>query len=72
MCILEYIYLARPDSVICGRSVHKARRRAGRLLARESGVPYGVGLVKNRYIGHTFIAPGQDHGKQAVRIKVGG
>ena len=96
MCIFEYIYFARPDSVICGQSVHEARRNAGRLLARESpaeadvvigvpdsgldaamgyaeasGLPYGVGLVKNRYIGRTFITPGQESREQAVRIKLG-
>lgn len=96
MCIFEYIYFARPDSVICGQSVHEARRNAGRLLARESpagadvvvgvpdsgldaamgyaeesGIPYGVGLVKNRYIGRTFITPGQKSREQAVRIKLG-
>ena len=96
MCIFEYIYFARPDSVICGQSVHEARRRAGQLLARaypveadvvigvpdsgldaamgyaeESGIPYGVGLVKNRYIGRTFITPGQQSREQAVRIKLG-
>ena len=96
MCIFEYIYFARPDSVICGQSVHEARRTAGRLLARaypveadvvigvpdsgldaamgyaeESGIPYGVGLVKNRYIGRTFITPGQQSREQAVRIKLG-
>ena len=96
MCIFEYIYFARPDSVLCGQSVHLARRNAGRLLAREfpveadvvigvpdsgldaamgfaeeSGIPYGVGLVKNRYIGRTFITPGQQSREQAVRIKLG-
>ena len=96
MCIFEYIYFARPDSVLCGQSVHLARRNAGRLLAREfpveadvvigvpdsgldaamgfaeeSGIPYGVGLVKNRYIGRTFITPGQESREQAVRIKLG-
>lgn len=96
MCIFEYIYFARPDSVICGQSVHEARRNAGRLLARESPVeadvvvgvpdsgldaamgyaeesciPYGVGLVKNRYIGRTFITPGQESRERAVRIKLG-
>ena len=96
MCIFEYIYFARPDSVICGQSVHEARRNAGRILARESpaeadvvigvpdsgldaamgyaeesGIPYGVGLVKNRYIGRTFITPGQESREQAVRIKLG-
>ena len=96
LCIFEYIYFARPDSVICGQSVHEARRNAGRILARESpaeadvvigvpdsgldaamgyaeesGIPYGVGLVKNRYIGRTFITPGQESREQAVRIKLG-
>lgn len=96
MCIFEYIYFARPDSVICGQSVHEARRLAGRLLAKaypveadvvigvpdsgldaamgyaeEAGIPYGVGLVKNRYIGRTFITPGQQSREQAVRIKLG-
>lgn len=96
MCIFEYIYFARPDSDLCGQSVHLARRNAGRLLAQEypveadvvigvpdsgldaamgfaeaSGIPYGVGLVKNRYIGRTFITPGQESREQAVRIKLG-
>ena len=96
MCIFEYIYFARPDSVLCGQSVHEARRNAGRFLAKEhpveadvvigvpdsgldaamgyaqeSGIPYGVGLVKNRYIGRTFITPGQQSREQAVRIKLG-
>lgn len=96
LCIFEYIYFARPDSVLCGQSVHEARRRAGRLLAQawpveadvvigvpdsgldaamgyaeQSGIPYGVGLVKNRYIGRTFITPDQHSREQAVRIKLG-
>ena len=96
LCIFEYIYFARPDSTICGQSVHQARLRAGRFLAQEhpaeadvvigvpdsgldaalgyaeeSGIPYGVGLVKNRYIGRTFITPGQGRREQAVRIKLG-
>ena len=83
ICIFEYIYFARPDSVIEGVSVHAARLRAGHVLAkahpvdadivvgvpdsgldgalgysRESGIPYGIGLIKNKYIGRTFIAPG--------------
>lgn len=94
-CIFEYIYFARPDSVIDGCSVHEARLKAGELLARrhpvradvvvgvpdsgldaalgysqESGIPYGVGFVKNRYIGRTFIAPGQKQRENAVRIKL--
>ena len=95
-CIFEYIYFARPDSVIDGVSVHAARLRAGEILAQTypvqadvvvgvpdsgldaalgyaeaSGIPYGVGLVKNRYIGRTFITPGQGRREQAVRIKLG-
>lgn len=86
----------RGDAVLCGQSVHQARRNAGRLLAQAcpveadvvigvpdsgldaamgyaeaSGIPYGVGLVKNRYIGRTFITPGQQSREQAVRIKLG-
>ena len=95
MCVFEYIYFARPDSVIAGQSVHEARMNAGRLLARrhpveadlvvgvpdsgldaargyaqESGIPYGVGFVKNRYVGRTFITPDQTSREQAVRIKL--
>ncbi|MBQ9358211.1 MAG: amidophosphoribosyltransferase [Abditibacteriota bacterium] len=93
LCVFEYIYFARPDSVIDGRSVHEARAEAGRILARtnpveadivvgvpdsgldaavgysmESGIPYGMGLIKNKYIGRTFIAPGGRLNK--VRIKL--
>ena len=93
LCVFEYIYFARPDSVIDGRSVHAARVEAGRVLAetrpaeadivvgvpdsgldaaigfsRASGIPYGIGLIKNKYIGRTFIAPG-DRADQ-VRIKL--
>ena len=96
MCIFEYIYFARPDSVICGQSVHEARKNAGRLLyrqkpveadlvigvpdsgldaalgyAQESGIPFGDGFVKNRYIGRTFITPNQSDREAAVRIKLG-
>lgn len=95
LCIFEYIYFARPDSTICGQSVHQARLRAGRFLAQEhpaeadvvigvpdsgldaalgysraSGIPYGIGLIKNKYIGRTFIAPGQDHRLDQVKIKL--
>ena len=96
LCVFEFVYIARPDSVVDGASVHRARRRAGAMLAlehpiqadvvigvpdsgldaamgyaQESGIPYGVGLVKNRYIGRTFITPGQQSREQAVRIKLG-
>lgn len=94
-CIFEYIYFARPDSVIDGVSVHGARLRAGTLLAqahpaeadvvigvpdsgldaalgfsRRSGIPYGIGLIKNKYIGRTFISPGQSSRLDQVRIKL--
>jgi amidophosphoribosyltransferase len=95
LCVFEYIYFARPDSVIEGVSVHEARIRAGELLAEEhpvdadivigvpdsgldaalgyarrSGIPYGIGLIKNRYIGRTFIAPTQETRESAVKIKL--
>lgn len=95
LCIFEYIYFARPDSVIDGVSVHDARIQAGRILARrhpaeadlvvgvpdsgldaalgfsmESGIPYGIGLIKNKYIGRTFISPGQNARMDQVRIKL--
>lgn len=94
-CIFEYIYFARPDSVIDGVSVHTARKRAGRLLAKrhgveadivvgvpdsgldaalgyaeESGLPYSMGFIKNKYIGRTFISPGQDQRIDKVKIKL--
>ncbi len=94
-CIFEYIYFARPDSVLDGVSVHQARLRAGRQLAlrhpveadvvigvpdsgldaalgysQASGIPYGVGFIKNRYIGRTFISPGQTAREDLVKIKL--
>lgn len=94
-CIFEYIYFARPDSIIDGTEVHEARRRAGKLLAKKepaeadivigvpdsgldaalgfseaSGIPYGIGLIKNKYIGRTFISPGQNTRVDQVRIKL--
>ncbi len=95
LCVFEYIYFARPDSVIDGCSVHAARLRAGAFLAqehpveadvvvgvpdsgldaalgfsRESKIPYGVGLIKNKYIGRTFIAPGQEARVDKIKIKL--
>ncbi len=95
LCVFEYIYFARPDSVIDGVSVHEARLQAGRILARrhpadadivvgvpdsgldaalgfsmESGIPYGIGLIKNKYIGRTFISPGQNERLDQVKIKL--
>lgn len=95
ICIFEYIYFARPDSVINGVSVHGARLKAGACLAlehpvqadvvigvpdsgidaalgyaRQSGIPYGIGFIKNKYIGRTFISPGQKSREDRVRIKL--
>lgn len=95
LCVFEYVYIARPDSVVDGASVHRARRRAGAFLAlehpvqadvvigvpdsgldaaigysRQSGIPYEIGFIKNKYIGRTFIAPGQKSREDKVRIKL--
>ena len=95
LCVFEYIYFARPDSVIEGCSVHAARMRAGAFLAlehpvqadvvigvpdsgidaavgyaKQSGIPYEIGFIKNKYIGRTFIAPGQESREDRVRIKL--
>ena len=94
-CVFEYIYFARPDSVVDGVSVHAARLRAGAILAEEhpvdadvvvgvpdsgldaalgyaraSGIPWGMGLVRNRYVGRTFISPGQSARLDKVRLKL--
>ncbi len=95
LCVFEYLYTARPDSDINGCSVHLARKRAGKFLAKahpveadvvigapdsgldaaigyaeESGIPYGIGLIKNKYIGRTFIDPGQNVREDKVKIKL--
>ena len=95
LCVFEFIYFARPDSVIDGSSVHIARQRAGAFLAlehpvqadivigvpdsgldaamgyaRQSGIPYGIGFIKNKYIGRTFISPTQDMRENEVNIKL--
>ncbi|MFP5506792.1 MAG: amidophosphoribosyltransferase [Gammaproteobacteria bacterium] len=99
-CIFEYVYLARPDSIIDDVSVHKARLRMGDKLAAKIqrdwpdhdidvvipipdtsrtsalqlantlGVKYREGFIKNRYIGRTFIMPGQQQRKKSVRQKL--
>ena len=99
-CIFEHVYFARPDSVIDGISVHRARLKMGRKLAaripnehpdadidvvipvpdsgriaamelaKELGVSFREGFVKNRYVGRTFIMPGQAIRKESVRKKL--
>ena len=94
-CLFEYVYLARPDTTIAGRSVHASRVEVGRVLAREapavadmvipvpqsgtpaaigyaeeSGIPYGEGLVKNSYVGRTFIQPSQTIRQLGIRLKL--
>ena len=94
LCVFEYIYFARPDSILEGQSVHRVRRQLGAQLAREgpieadmvmgvpdsaiahaigyawaSGIPYGEGLIKNRYIGRTFIQPDDRLRQRGVALK---
>ncbi|NLK71075.1 MAG: amidophosphoribosyltransferase [Clostridiales bacterium] len=95
LCVFEFVYFARPDSVMEGVTVQTARLRAGKYLweehpvdadvvigvpdsgldaalgfANASGIPYGVGFIKNRYVGRTFIQPTQAQRTDAVRIKL--
>jgi amidophosphoribosyltransferase len=95
LCVFEFIYFARPDSILDGASVHAARKKAGSLLWQEhprdadvvigvpdsgldaamgyaeaSGIPYGIGFVKNRYVGRTFIQPESGHRDDIIRIKL--
>ena len=94
-CLFEYVYLARPDTAIAGRSVHATRVEVGQRLAAEhpveadlvipipesgtpaaigyaqaSGIPYGQGLVKNSYVGRTFIQPSQTIRQRGIRLKL--
>ncbi|HEX9358990.1 MAG TPA: amidophosphoribosyltransferase [Streptosporangiaceae bacterium] len=94
-CLFEYVYLARPDTAIAGRSVQATRVQVGRMLAAEhpveadlvipvpesgtpaaigyaqaSGIPYGQGLVKNSYVGRTFIQPSQTIRQRGIRLKL--
>ena len=95
LCVFEFVYFARPDSIIDGASVQRARHRAGAYLslehpvqadvvigcpdsgleaamgyAHQSGIPYAVGFIKNRYVARTFIKPNQNEREDAVKIKL--
>ncbi len=95
LCIFEFVYFSRPDTLLYGRNIHAARQRMGEELAEQapvdadlvmpvpesgipaaqgfakaSGIPYKDGLVKNRYIGRTFIAPSQEMRALGVRMKL--
>ena len=94
LCIFEYIYFARPDSIIGGRSVYEVRKEMGRQLAREapadadvvvpipdsgvpasigfsqvSGLPFEYGIIRNHYVGRTFIEPEQRIRQLGVKLK---
>ncbi len=94
-CLFEYVYLARPDTLIADRRVHAVRVEIGRTLALESpvdadlviptpesgtpsaigyaeasGIPFGLGLVKNSYVGRTFIQPSQTIRQLGIRLKL--
>ena len=94
MCIFEYIYFARPDSVMEGKSIYEARKSIGRELAQEShvaadvvipvpdsgvpaaigyaeaaGIPFDLGIIRNHYVGRTFIEPGQQIRNLGVKLK---
>ncbi|RAP45158.1 MAG: amidophosphoribosyltransferase [Methanosphaera sp. rholeuAM6] len=94
-CMFEYLYFARPDSIIFDKSVYEVRLNIGERLAKEypieadvviavpdssipatlayaraSGIPYAEGLIKNRYVGRTFIMPTQKDRDTAVKLKM--
>jgi len=93
-CIFEYVYFARPDSIVNGHSVYEVRKRMGRRLAQEtgvqadvvvpvpdsgvpaalgyaqeSGIPFEMGIIRNHYVGRTFIQPTQGVREFGVRMK---
>ena len=93
-CVFEYVYFARPDSVVNGRSVYEGRKRMGQRLAQEtgveadvvvpvpdsgvpaaigyaqaSGIPFDLGIIRNHYVGRTFIQPTQGVRELGVRMK---
>jgi amidophosphoribosyltransferase len=95
LCLFEFVYFARPDSNLLGRTIHTTRQEMGRMLAGQSpveadvtvpvpesgipaaqgfaevsGIPYTDGLVKNRYVGRTFIQPAQTMRDRGVRMKL--
>ncbi len=94
LCLFEYIYFSRPDSVVGGRSVYEVRKEMGRQLALEtgieadvivpipdsgvpaaigfsqqSGVPFEFGIIRNHYVGRTFIEPEQQIRQLGVKLK---
>ena len=94
-CLFEYVYLARPDTVIGGRRIHNVRVKVGKILAEQapadadlvipvpesgtpaaigyadaSGIPFGMGLVRNNYVGRTFIQPSDTMRKMGIRLKL--
>lgn len=94
-CIFEYVYFARPDSLLFGKSAYSARIEMGRLLskelpvdadmvipvpdsgvpaalgyAKESGIPFELGIIRNHYVGRTFIEPAQEIRDLKVKMKL--
>jgi len=94
LCIFEFVYFSRPDSILDGASVYDTRINSGRVLAKEapcdcdlvvgapdsglaaamgyaleSGIPYGSAILKNRYVGRTFIQPTQLQREMSVQLK---
>ena len=94
-CLFEFVYLARPDTILDGHTIHAVRTQVGRVLAQEhpvdadlvipvpesgtpaavgyaqgSGIPFAQGLVKNAYVGRTFIQPSQTIRQLGIRLKL--